>query len=386
MNNPNDITRLKHLDSVLGNFSERVPAPTAGDADKFLRGDGTWATPVLSGGGSSIVVAGGTILDTVSSTVDGGLWYEVTDDVPAIWLRKGNYEFEFLPNANLRYKASNTYLKAYLPFDTSPTADVCGNVWTIFPAYNAITPPLQIDRNVKKFGASSLRIPDAAYGLRADAIININAEKWTFDGWYYRDTSETSFQLGLENSHTYEKTGITILYDFIYVPNATNKRSTFWATDAFALGEWTHVAIVKNGSNLLFFKNGQLDETLTLTGSFATGGGFELGYVGGYVGHLAHYDRLRFYEGVARWAENFTPPTAADYDALTLALDSGSKSKSSSKQSAVIEEPEEDIQGGVSTSTDLLNESISGISSINPAVAFAYSNAYALSGLSLPQL
>ena len=64
MTNPNDITRLKHLDSVLENFSERVPAPAANDADKFLRGDGQWALP-------TVVVIG-----TASSTVEGAFWLE----------------------------------------------------------------------------------------------------------------------------------------------------------------------------------------------------------------------------------------------------------------------------------------------------------------------
>lgn len=41
-----------------------VPAPTANDADKFLRGDGTW----------SILTIG-----TTSSTVEGAFWLE--DDV-----------------------------------------------------------------------------------------------------------------------------------------------------------------------------------------------------------------------------------------------------------------------------------------------------------------
>lgn len=55
-----------------------VPAPSAGDEKKFLRGDGTWSeTP-----------SGKVILDTVRATVNGGMWYEVDDTgkpVPKIY-------------------------------------------------------------------------------------------------------------------------------------------------------------------------------------------------------------------------------------------------------------------------------------------------------------
>lgn len=40
-----------------------VPAPTANDADKFLRGDGQWGTPTV-------------VIGTTSSTVEGAFWLE----------------------------------------------------------------------------------------------------------------------------------------------------------------------------------------------------------------------------------------------------------------------------------------------------------------------
>lgn len=53
--------------STTGGLSGLVPAPQAGDEEKFLRGDGVWAT-VPSGS------AGGTALDTVPSTINGAMW------------------------------------------------------------------------------------------------------------------------------------------------------------------------------------------------------------------------------------------------------------------------------------------------------------------------
>lgn len=43
-----------------------VPAPTANDADKFLRGDGTWATPTVATA----------VIGSASSTVEGAFWLE----------------------------------------------------------------------------------------------------------------------------------------------------------------------------------------------------------------------------------------------------------------------------------------------------------------------
>ena len=110
-------------------LSGLVPAPLVGDNDKFLRGDGSWASPTVSGGGSTGVVSSGNVLSTVPVTVDGGFWYEVGNGTIALKLRKGNFEYSF-KNEGTRYVGDNSNLVAYLPFDSSPTADTCGNVWT----------------------------------------------------------------------------------------------------------------------------------------------------------------------------------------------------------------------------------------------------------------
>ena len=59
--------------SVIGGASGFVPAPQAGDNEKFLRGDGQWVTidsgkNVIAGTGSELV------LSNVESTVNGAMW------------------------------------------------------------------------------------------------------------------------------------------------------------------------------------------------------------------------------------------------------------------------------------------------------------------------
>lgn len=48
--------------SITSGASGNVPSPQAGDENKFLRGDGTWAVFILG---------------TSSSTVNGAMWIEV---------------------------------------------------------------------------------------------------------------------------------------------------------------------------------------------------------------------------------------------------------------------------------------------------------------------
>lgn len=119
MNNPNDVTRLKHLDSLAADVAIRVPTPTAADHDKFLRGDGQWALPTVEGGsgGSS----GQIVLGTTVQTVNGGLWYTVEGGVPAIKMRYGNSIYSFTSSQSTSVEGShiiydsNNRIIAYLP-------------------------------------------------------------------------------------------------------------------------------------------------------------------------------------------------------------------------------------------------------------------------------
>lgn len=273
----------------------------------------------------------------------------------------------------VKYFAPN--LIAYLPFDSSPTEDLCGNTWTA------------------EKGAATISTDNAISGkaLTGDGItlttpIMLGGQDFTVDFWFKaftnywqhvfmgRDGEEWSVGAGGLLGVEQRADGRMSIYTAAGASTQINISSS---------NNLAHYAFVYQHSarTMKVYRNGILVVTKTGVTINRTAHNARVGTV-----NPCAVDEFRVFDGVALWAENFTPPTGSDYAKLKFAPDSGSKSKSSSKQSAVIEEPEEDIQGGVSTSTDLLNESISGISSINPAVAFAYSNAYALSGLSLPQL
>ena len=82
-------------------------------------------------------------------------------------------------------------------------------------------------------------------------------------------------------------------------------------------GTWTHLAIVRNGSNLSMYKNGT---SISSTDGTAGNGGASMASVtslvsigarsnGTYYPFYGYIDELRITKGVARWTSNFTPPT-----------------------------------------------------------------------------
>ena len=73
--------------SIAGGLSGLVPAPQAGDEEKFLRGDGTWATVSSS--------SSGYVIGSAVSTVEGGFWQDTINNSPVLKLRHGDYEYNF---------------------------------------------------------------------------------------------------------------------------------------------------------------------------------------------------------------------------------------------------------------------------------------------------
>lgn len=90
--------------------------------------------------------------------------------------------------------------------------------------------------------------------------------------------------------------GVTII-------NAMQGSSSGWSVNT-----WYHVAVVKNGGTMYIFRDGQ--QVASGTGTVAnvsaalTVGIANNWYFGGYL------DELRISNGIARWTESFTPPTA----------------------------------------------------------------------------
>ena len=84
----------------------------------------------------------------------------------------------------------------------------------------------------------------------------------------------------------------------------------------FNVGQWHHIAVVRNGSTWYLFRDGtevhsdtdnspilDISQPLDIGNSFDLGNAV-YGYMPGYI------DELRFSKGIARWTSGFTPPTS----------------------------------------------------------------------------
>ena len=219
--------------SSKGGASGLVPAPVKGDQAKYLRGDGSWASLnlVVNGGGSAITLgteeaatqgalwqdyftdnvgnktpvlklrygdyeynfnydtltpvstaAPALVTDfgvqynlrsTLSSTQQGGLWYEVTNDTPALKMHRGIFDYGYNYDT-ITYKGTNANLYSYMPLD-STTADALKNIaWGVGANATVTDAP---------YGGKALKNTDAiSFGTDNSSKLFGNVP-WTIDFW-----------------------------------------------------------------------------------------------------------------------------------------------------------------------------------------------------------
>ena len=200
------------------------------------------------------------------------------------------------------------FLKSWLRFDESATLDSCGSGSVWFEQGD-----VSLSTDVKLFGSASVHLPSGAY-LTANNVIDINADKWTFDAWAYL-VSSTDDDGFLALSGSSGRVGIVVGNDGIYVASSGGGS---WQESMRGLkfpsikNQWVHLAIVKDGTTLTFYQGG--DEVWSLTvDKIGANNTFILGGSSYGYGNDIYFDEVRFFEGVALWTTNFTPPTAEEY-------------------------------------------------------------------------
>jgi len=85
-----------------------------------------------------------------------------------------------------------------------------------------------------------------------------------------------------------------------------------------------HVALVRNGNDLILFLDGLQEDTFNFTGltTQESSGKLSIGRSGEFNGQYfnGHVDEFRISKGIARWTTNFTPPTVAYDDVVGIPL------------------------------------------------------------------
>ena len=201
------------------------------------------------------------------------------------------------------------YLVVHLPFDDSTTFDWCGNEWTLNGTLN-VDSTNAISGNALQLTGNG----DANY-LQLDGIA-LGGRDFTVHAYVYSDPTNTG------NTYNWAR------FFAIYNPNnmsscrismqATKFEINGSTTGSITRGTRHHVAIVylHSTSTLLTFCDGVKVGTKSVT--FAAGVLSRI-YIGksewsGYSTLTGSIDEFQIYDGIALWTENFTPPTADDYD------------------------------------------------------------------------
>ena len=138
--------------------------------------------------------------------------------------------------------------------------------------------------------------------------------EWTIEQWsYVTATRGTAFyHQAISNNGQY---GLLLGYsgtaDSNFYLSSNNSSWNLSGSTTYTnatLNTWNHRAIVRHGNDFLFFTNGSLYLTKTISGSYTLGATPFIGYYYGgdkYIGYMQDY-RI---SDIARYTSNFTPPT-----------------------------------------------------------------------------
>ena len=205
------------------------------------------------------------------------------------------------------------YTKVLLHFDESATKDECGNTWTAFPNTSSDKPTLKT--TYYKFGGKSLYLSyqkNQYITTGGKEALDMSNYDWTFDFWIRCSTSNDKpiFQTGTGTAFH-----ITIRDSSVRIGNFVPTEQTIF-NYTLPLSDWHHVAIVKSSSEIFLFVDGakQVSDVAAAyrpTGSYFTiGKGYSNSLSQATANYFAGYlDEFRFSYGIARWTEDFTPPT-----------------------------------------------------------------------------
>lgn len=208
-----------------------------------------------------------------------------------------------------------------LHFDDSVTKDENGNTWSTYGS----SATLSTDQS--KFGGKSLYLNGSDYLQSAISDdFNFDSNDFTITCWVYPTTTNRMAVFAMSAD-------LRIGTDIFFGQNSANmwmsSNGSSWnilqsdnsgantgqGTIPLNANEWTHLAYVRNGTNVRMYVNGQIARDVTLsdinTKVYYNGNnGFRIGSWGNdqyrFVGYI---DEFLVCNGVALWTDTFTPPT-----------------------------------------------------------------------------
>ena len=258
-------------------------------------------------------------------------YISTSGSVPQYWFQWGQYVvIEPVPDDTYSltlfisdYPTLDTFTKVLLHFDgtdgSTTFTDESGKTWvTVSPA--------QIDTAQYKFSTASGLFADP--GGDGDYIrtthhtdFAVGTDNYTIDFWFKTTSSAagTFFYQG-KNDGASTTIGHVVSLEagtgsVVWSPNYYSYPSHTWLKSA-ALndGNWHHIACVRYGDIFTLYSDGNSAATVTLAGYSAIDSIYDISVGamldGIYNKYNGWIDELRFSNGIARWTENFTPPTS----------------------------------------------------------------------------
>ena len=147
------------------------------------------------------------------------------------------------------------------------------------------------------FGSGDFTIDFWIYPVDTGQWYEIINQGWT--------SGDDSFLIGIDF-------GSTNKLQFYYTTDGSTDIATGY-TGAISTTSWTHIAVVRNSTTIKTYRNG-VEEVSYSAGSDTIHNSSESLYVGlretgGGFGAQGYIDEIRVSKGIARWTENFTPPS-----------------------------------------------------------------------------
>lgn len=177
--------------------------------------------------------------------------------------------------------------------------------------------PLKIGNTPSKFGSPTAYFGDGGYYYASSGSRFSFAGDFTIEGWFYFTRNDVGYQGLISTSTTGNQTGWILLLE-------SNNRVYFYATSGYGwqigissdfqppVNQWIHLAVVRYGSSVKMYQNG--NEIGSTTSSISITGGTIInvgsyGYFGGgRKGFQGYMDEVRISNDLARYTSSFTPP------------------------------------------------------------------------------
>ena len=354
-----------------GGTSGLVPQPVAGENDKFLRGDGTWAeanTTVINMGGSTVVLDGG-------KAIQGGLWQDYVTGIGGISstlclkLRLNDYEYNFHYDNSEKVGTTETILETVspmvYPLGTTPST-VDGGIWYGLNTDSLHTyefPEIKVHRGVYNYGyfydsitykgnndslvcympfestvddaitpqqitwkktPKNYQIVDCPLGGKAllcnssatDVLYTgdgqqgnevITLRPLTFDFWFYID-HDTLPSTNIKIAQIrVTSSGSSTEHSLINTGSGTITFGGVDVTSFFSPKNFNHCAVTRNNNVYTFYLNGRRAAQFTRNYNFRD---VQIGYNNTDI--RTYYSRFRIFNQVV-WEDEFEPPKLEDY-------------------------------------------------------------------------